>query len=279
MRLDSIHMNMLSTLDILQQTKSFSETARRVGRTQPAVSYQIRRLEQALGFELLKHQRGAVVFTTAGLEVAARARQLMQGASEILLPRVSVEGRCNGARIGVTEDVYSNLRTLGTVHSGVHFRIACSGLLKSQLEVGELDIALVKTEERLPHAIAAWRIDLTWQQNVVGHPDEPAKILLLPDTCAYHRIALQALKASRRPFVLHIVSNSLAAIREALPMGGATVTARRILPNSSCERNLPELPPAVLNLLVSELALNNRSTALRVATEAAVDAVGFGRIF
>src|SRR5437762_5248626 len=60
------------------ERKSFSQAAERLGVTQPAVSLQIRSLEQRLGRQLLDRSGRRVEPTEAGLRLYASAQRLLQ---------------------------------------------------------------------------------------------------------------------------------------------------------------------------------------------------------
>lgn len=73
------------------ERKSFSQAAERLGVTQPAVSLQIRSLEQRLGTQLLDRSGRRVEPTEAGLRLYASAQKLL-ALEEQLLEEVAGEG-------------------------------------------------------------------------------------------------------------------------------------------------------------------------------------------
>src|ERR687888_1272213 len=73
------------------ERKSFSQAAGRLGVTQPAVSLQIRSLEQRLGQRLLDRSGRRVEPTEAGLRLY-RAAQRMLSLEEQLLTEVTGDG-------------------------------------------------------------------------------------------------------------------------------------------------------------------------------------------
>src|SRR4051795_12003806 len=66
------------------ERKSFSQAAERLGVTQPAVSLQIRSLEQRLGRQLLDRSGRRVEPTEAGLRLYASAQRLLQLEEQML---------------------------------------------------------------------------------------------------------------------------------------------------------------------------------------------------
>src|SRR3989440_3809614 len=66
------------------ERKSFSQAAERLGVTQPAVSLQIRSLEQRLGRQLLDRSRRRVEPTEAGRRLYASAPRLLAAEEHLL---------------------------------------------------------------------------------------------------------------------------------------------------------------------------------------------------
>src|SRR3989440_9757621 len=82
------------------ERKSFSQAAERLGVTQPAVSLQIRSLEQRLGRQLLDRSGRRVEPTEAGLRLYASAQRLL-ALEESLLEELAADEE--GALTGTLE--------------------------------------------------------------------------------------------------------------------------------------------------------------------------------
>src|SRR5438876_8000983 len=82
------------------ERKSFSQAAERLGVTQPAVSLQIRSLEQRLGRQLLDRSGRRVEPTEAGLRLYASAQRLLQAEEQML---EELESDDEGVVIGALE--------------------------------------------------------------------------------------------------------------------------------------------------------------------------------
>src|SRR5437667_6571914 len=78
------------------ERKSFSQAAERLGVTQPAVSLQIRSLEQRLGRQLLDRSGRRVEPTEAGLRLYASAQRLLAAEEQLLEELVDDEGKVTG---------------------------------------------------------------------------------------------------------------------------------------------------------------------------------------
>ena len=73
----NLDMDVLRTLITAQQLGGFNRAAKRVGRSQSAVSQQIRKLEEELGVTLLERTTHAVRPTPAGERLLADAEALL----------------------------------------------------------------------------------------------------------------------------------------------------------------------------------------------------------
>src|SRR5213079_3003451 len=78
------------------ERKSFSQAAERLGVTQPAVSLQIRSLEERLGRRLLDRSGRRVEPTEAGLRLYASAQRLLAAEEQLLEELVDDEGKVTG---------------------------------------------------------------------------------------------------------------------------------------------------------------------------------------
>src|ERR671923_2792870 len=79
------------------ERKSFSQAAERLGVTQPAVSMQIRSLEERVGLQLLDRSGRRVEPTEAGLRLYRGAQKLLALEEQLLEELVEHEGPLQGA--------------------------------------------------------------------------------------------------------------------------------------------------------------------------------------
>src|SRR5690554_950987 len=104
-------LRQLEYIVALADTGQFVEAARACSVSQPALSKQIKEVEEMLGVELFERARPRVLVTPAGKEVVARARRLLVEAREL---------------VGAAQD-FAGVRQ-GTVRLGVIPTIAPYGL-------------------------------------------------------------------------------------------------------------------------------------------------------
>jgi DNA-binding transcriptional LysR family regulator len=131
------------------ERRSFSQAAERLGVTQPAVSLQIRSLEQRLGRQLLDRSGRRVEPTEAGLRLYASAQRLLQAEEQLLEELDSdedgvVTGNLElGASTGPGGTVVPViLCEFGERHPRVHVRLSVSDTQTVVAQVAERELEL-----------------------------------------------------------------------------------------------------------------------------------------
>jgi LysR family hydrogen peroxide-inducible transcriptional activator len=79
-----VTLRQLRYFEALARHRHFGRAAEDCGISQPALSMQIRELEQSLGAALVERRPNEVVLTELGSEIARRAEQLLTGASDLV---------------------------------------------------------------------------------------------------------------------------------------------------------------------------------------------------
>jgi DNA-binding transcriptional LysR family regulator len=73
-----LRLESLETLMSVIETGSFSETARRLNLTQPAVTHQVRAIEDELDVQILDRSSSSVVCTPVGQEITAEIKEILR---------------------------------------------------------------------------------------------------------------------------------------------------------------------------------------------------------
>lgn len=146
MHLDS---DLLRTFVAVADMENFTKAAGMVGRTQSAVSLQIKRLEDMVGDPLFERGPRGVALTRRGEELLVNARRIVSLLDETAasLTAPALEGRVS---IGIPEEYGTTvlpraLATFNNMHSNVEImvRYASSSAQMAALERGDLDLAVV----------------------------------------------------------------------------------------------------------------------------------------
>jgi DNA-binding transcriptional LysR family regulator len=150
---------------------NISRAARRIFLTQPALSRQIKVLEEEVGQCLLERQAHSIRLTPAGETLLREARELLQHAEQVL-ERVRVAGRGLRLRVGYAPSLAAGMLSVAVgnftqAHPNTHvelFDLSTSEMLAG-LESEKLDVALCVGQQRqtrglkwTPLVRAPWRL-------------------------------------------------------------------------------------------------------------------------
>jgi DNA-binding transcriptional LysR family regulator len=253
-RLVNLDLDLLRAFVTVADTGSFTRAGVRLGRSQPAISLQIRRLEDQLGAELFSRNARDVILTSEGQTLLSPAHALLRLNDEIIagLSEGDVEGE---VRFGAPEDIATAFlpRILGDFarsHPKVTLAVTCdyTANLLDQLSKGSLDLALIKREPMGPDlGVRVWREPLVWvaaDPALAKGPVLPLVTAPAPDI--YRRRALAALTeqgvAFRIAYTSPSLAGQLAALRAGLGVGVLSATmAPKDLVKLLADSGLPDL--------------------------------------
>lgn len=145
----TLDSDLLRTFVAIVDTGNFTKAAERAGRTQSAVSMQMKKLEAAVGNMLFERGSRGVVLTRRGGELVANARRIVslldEAAASLAAPQLG-----GPVRIGIPEEyghaiLSRALSAFSKRHAKVEVtvRYAHSGAQIEAVETGELDLAVV----------------------------------------------------------------------------------------------------------------------------------------
>ena len=209
----------------------FTRAGERVHRTQSTVSQQIRRLEDALGRELLNRNGKQATPTEEGERLLSYARRILALAEEArdVVARPSGEGV---VRLGIPEDFAAYrladlLSEFARSRPGLRLDVRCglSARLGRDLERGELDLALFKRDIREgggnADAIARWPERLHWVASRRYPVDANGSVPLavFEQGCLYRNRAIHALEAAERAWHVAYTSPNLPGVQAAVSAG------------------------------------------------------------
>lgn len=239
----NLDLELLRTLVAFADTGSFKRAAQLVYRSQPAVSMQMRRLEDLVGHALFTKRGRDVAFTEKGLQLAAQARQIVTAHDRLVeqMHGAKVEGTI---RLGIPDDyavviLPAVLRRLNLRFPGVTVDIVAntSPVLIQMLASGDLDIAILAAANPEPGDLDLRREPIAW----VGAPDHeahqrrPLPLALFADESPIYRATIAALTgpSDAEPLDFRIVlrSKSWSVLIAAAMAGFAVATmARCVVP-------------------------------------------------
>ena len=255
--MQTLDLELLRTLSLVQETGTLARASRRVGRTLSAVSLQLKRLESQCGRPLELNAEGERVLA-AGRRMLALNDQLLES-----LRTEEAETRL---RLGVPQDIaerwlpdalarFSRARPRAELEVRVENNLA----LRQLLADGGLDLAVTfdrgggPLPSEVPLELQPPERDEVLPVQWLAHPDfrwdpsTPLPLVLFEPPCTFRRMALEALDRAGLPWRVSFSSPSLSGLWAAVSAGlGVTVrtelsTPSRVVPLRSAR--LPALPP------------------------------------
>ncbi len=259
--IDTLH---LKSFIAIAETCSFSQAGRSVGRTQSALSLQIKNLEQELGCLLFNRTNRKITLTQEGEIFLGYATQIIQLQREVY-SRIKEPEITGEIRLGTPEDFASHylpdvLAKFRKNHPQVQLNVACDLTLNllEGFQQGNFDMILVKRDpQRVKGGSKVWREPLVWAAADYYRPEKPLSLVLSPQPCIYRARALAALDRVRKQWYISYTSPSLAGTIAAVKAGfGITVLPANMLPTGIhpilTEIKLPELADAEIALMKCE---------------------------
>jgi DNA-binding transcriptional LysR family regulator len=280
----TIDPELLRAFVLIAEGNSFTEAASRVGRTQSAVSMQVKRLEEVLGQRVfLRGKGGTAELTPHGQFLLTRARQMLALNDEVMsafrMPHIA-----GTVRLGTPDDYALThlppiLKRFAETHPAVQVDVLCASSthLVERLKAGELDLTLVSegNEPRNWPAVPLWRGPLSWITSVrfAPHRQDPLPLALAHEECSWRRSALAALeRAGRRYRVAYLSGTQVGTHAPVLAGLAVTVCAITTLPEGlrplRPDEGLPPLPDFGIMMLKGRAAAQPVTDALAEHIEA-----------
>jgi len=267
--------DLMRTFLEVAETGSVTRAADVVGRTQSAVSMQVRRLEDILGQRLFERQARGVALTQDGKRLLPYARRVVQCLDEAAM---ALRHRpLNGpVRIGIPEEYCETilpaaLARFGERHPDVDVFVRCdhSDAQIASLAANDLDLAIIFEKSRSSEG-QLLAIDPTVWVTSLAHSQHlrrplPIALYVNPDWC--NDYATQSLEKAGIDYRIAFVCDPSAGLRVAVQEGLAVTFLTRSTIPSDCRELTAEdgFPP-----IDSALVVLRRNLA---GTTPAVDAL------
>jgi DNA-binding transcriptional LysR family regulator len=258
--------DLLRSFVLIAEGRSFTDAAALVGRTQSAVSMQVKRLEEVLGQPLLYRGKGGTP------ELTPHGRYLLEQARQILAMQDAVMATFRApplsgtVRLGSPDDyalayLPAILKRFAETHPAVQVDVRCSpsGELQRSLKAGELDLTLLSDGHQPPDwpVTELWRGPLVWVTSTrfAPHRQDPLPLALAAGHgCDWADAAIHALEAAGRRYRIAYTSASQIGTHAPVLAGLAvTVSTLSWVPDGlrpvRAEEGLPKLPDYGILLL------------------------------
>jgi DNA-binding transcriptional LysR family regulator len=237
----SLNLDLLRTFLTIVDAGGFRAAGDRLGRTQAAISLQMRRLEDQVEKKLFRIDGRRSVLTAEGEVLLGYARDLLKLSDEARarLGEPNIQGQ---VRLGTPEDFATThlpqvLARFGESHPGVLLEVSCDYTVNLMQAFGEgaFDLVLVKREPQAKSiGVEVWREPLVW----VGADGKDwtretvLPLVLSPPPDVYRKRAIAALDVAKRRWRMVYSSPSLAGLHAAVRAGlGVSVMSKDMVPH------------------------------------------------
>src|SRR5258708_9023049 len=272
-------IDILRAFSAVVEARGFARAAEELGRTQPTISLQVKRLEELVEAPLFK-KGGRFELSPVGEVCFDYGKRLLR-LHDDMLDELGRNNPNDVLRIGMASEFapilalgLNELRANAEVVTAFEVIVESSQALSAAFRQNTLDVAfIIGTGESEPGRIEQWRGQLRWfgrtpEDEQDGHP---LSVVLPPQGWVFHEAAISALRAQERRFEVVCTCSDFAVLAAAAAAGiGVTPMIDGLAPNGlelCSDKRLPALPGVTLLLLA-------RSPALGLARRCGVGNVG-----
>jgi DNA-binding transcriptional LysR family regulator len=265
MRTINLDMDVLRTFSRIVELDGFAKAADSVGRSQSAVSLQIKKLEEQIGGSVFRREGRRLVLTDIGRVLLNYSGKILElNDQAIAATQIS---KPESIRLGVPADVADTLLpsvltefALEFPHIAIEARVDRNLTLVEQTQAGQIDLALAFSRQAaeigqeiatLPMQwIGAQSIDAAW------HAELPLVVFDAP--CMFRDVGISALEQVGTRWRIALTSPSLAGLWAATKAGlGVSIRTPLGLPETlrtlGPDEGLPRLQTSIgLALLHAE---------------------------
>jgi DNA-binding transcriptional LysR family regulator len=273
----------LRTLIAVDELGSFARAAAKVGRSESAVSLQLKRLEEQVGFPVFQRIGRNMALTDAGGALIRNARRLVELNDDAFstLPSASIGGT---VRLGVPPDFAESWLSVALIRIARTFPairvqtvVDRSPILVRQLEKSEVDIAITFASEQADDAAWSAILPMNWigpREFVRSNAPAPLQLAVFDPPCFFRAAASTALDAAGISWNITHSSPNLMDLWAAVSGGlGITVRTPMGLPSQlsvlNADAGLPQLPTVAM--VMRQRADGEATPAMSRLTDAMIE--------
>ncbi|PKA44676.1 LysR family transcriptional regulator [Rhizobium sullae] len=277
-----IESDLLRTFLVVVKTSNFSAAAQAVGRTQSAVSAQIKKLEETIGETLFDRGARGVIPTRLCLQLLPYARRVIDLLDEAAAT-IRTKPLDGPVRIGIPEE-YSQtvlpaaLAAFAVRHPAVEVTVSCDYTARNlaALERDELDLAVVFDWSNQAAGEILCVDPTVWVTSQVHrlHDLEPLPIAIYRNSTWARDFAFRSLELQGRRYRVAFVADTSSGLKNAVSAGLAVTTLSRSNIPPGCRELTAEegFPPVDASRVVLRRNPYHSSEAVRGLADMVRDA-------
>lgn len=236
----NLPMDLLRAFVTVVQFKSFTKAGELLGRSQPAISLQINRLEQLLDETLLVREGKTMELSNAGEQFYDYANQILS-LNDQAISQFSKSAVMGKIRLGIPSEFATVLlpkivSRFAKAYPNVTLEVNCelSKTLLSKTGRANHDVILALQNNPEESTDKQVKIDkLVWVSNssYSSQKSPTVPLIVAPQGCIYRNRAIKLLNSIKQPWQIIYNIPDLTGIQQAIMEGlGVTVLARSTVP-------------------------------------------------
>jgi DNA-binding transcriptional LysR family regulator len=233
---------------------AYTKAGEALGRTQPAISLQMRRLEELVGAPLIKQVGRTLLLTGEGEMLLSYAREILRLNDEAAsyFNRSKIAGVL---RVGLPND-YAVAFLQGVIteytrqHPDISLELYCgwSEEILEKLHADELDIVVaMANNEHTQYLSRSWIERPIWAaaDNAIFEPADAVPLAAHPEGCAYRARMIQALDGAQMRWRVAYTGPGIAGLQNAVVngLGVSALTRYTMLPGMRALDETQGFPP------------------------------------
>ncbi|WP_425038686.1 LysR family transcriptional regulator [Primorskyibacter sp. S187A] len=265
----NLSTELLRTFITVIEVASFTRAAEILGRTQPAVSLQVKRLEEVVGYPLIARKGKEISLTERGEALAIHARQILR-LNDLAIAQFERRDPATKLRVGLPVDyAVTTLQACVTdvvrkfPDTQIEIRCDLSKNLLTAMRSNEIDIAIALFDgDDQQFLFRNWKEQPTWVGATAFEIPREAEIPLVahPFGCVYRDRMAAALKLAGKSWRIAFSSPGIGGLQRAVQdgLGLSCLTAPTVQSGMrifSEQDGLPVLAPLHIGLFARQAQL------------------------
>lgn len=237
----NLQTDLLRTFVTVVDMDSYTSAGKALGRTQPAISLQIKRLEELVGTKLVKHTGRKLELTDDGQSLIGYSRDILRVNDSAVahLFRYNMSGILRiGLPVDYSMDFFQKaINKFTSEHPGVDLEVQCdwSPNLLKRLHADELDVVIAMSDVMpSPYVSLYWSERPMWvcSSDLKIDKQESIPLVVHPEGCAYRARIIQSLESMGQKWRISLCSPGISALQNAVlnGMGISALTNKTLLP-------------------------------------------------
>lgn len=275
----NLPMDLLRAFVTIVEFNSFTKAGELLGRSQPAISLQMNRLEDMLGETLLMRDGKNLSLTIAGETIFEYAKQILS-LNDLAVSECTKSTIMGKVRLGIPSEFATILlpKIVGRfakAYPNITLEVNCelSKTLLSRSGKAAHDVILALQNNPLEESDNLVKTDnLVWVSGPEYNPNKPPPVPLIvaPEGCIYRQRAVRTLNKIKQPWQIVYNIPDLTGIQYAIQEGlGVTVLAKSTVPENlkiiANSQRYPDLGSVGISLL--NVRNNSKNQAIDLLAE------------